>query len=72
MRNTNVEYGEIPFQEDSSVQVQQQSQVKISNLFAILEKVGAHVDIRVARRSVSDKIETSVQMNIDFCGKPFL
>lgn len=72
MRNINVGYGEILFLEDSDVQVHQQSKVKISNLFAVLEKVGAYVDISGARRSVGYKIETSVKMNIDFYGQTIL
>ena len=59
MRNINILYEEI----------QQQPQVKISNWFAVLEKVDACVDISGARRSVSDKMEASVEMNIGFYGQ---
>jgi len=66
MRNINILYEEILFREDKDVQVQQQSQVKIWNWYAVLENVDAYVDIGEAQRSVRDKIETSVKMNIAF------
>jgi hypothetical protein len=72
MRNINVGYGEIMFREDSDVHVQQQSKFKISKLSAVLEKVCAYVEISGARRSVSDKTETSIKMNRDFYGKTML
>ena len=51
------------------MQVQQQSQFKIWNWYAVLENVDVYVDISEARRSVRDKIETAVKMNIDFYGQ---
>jgi hypothetical protein len=54
------------------MQVQQQSQVKIWNWYAVLENVDVYVDVSEARRSVRDKSETSVKINIDFYGQIML